>query len=73
MGEAVEQRRRHLGIAEHGRPLADAQVRRDDDAGSLVELARIPTISRSPPGVLSANEAGMSAESCGACASCCFG
>ena len=40
MGEAVEQRRRHLGIAEHGRPFAEAQVRCDDDAGSLVELAQ---------------------------------
>ena len=39
MSEAVEQRRRHLGIAEHGGPFAEAQVRRDDDAGALVELA----------------------------------
>ena len=39
MGEAVEQRRRHFGVAEDGRPFAEAQVRRDDDAGALVELA----------------------------------
>ena len=40
MGEAVEQRSRHLRVAEHGGPFAEAQVRRDDDAGSLVELAQ---------------------------------
>ena len=39
MGEAVEEGRRHLGIAEDGGPLAEAQVRGDDDAGALVELA----------------------------------
>src|ERR1700690_1198284 len=38
MGEAVEQRRRHLGIAEYGGPFSEAQIRRDDDAGSLVEF-----------------------------------
>ena len=40
MGEPVEQRRRHLGVAEHGRPFAEAQVGRDDDAGAFVELAQ---------------------------------
>ena len=40
MGETVEQRRGHLRIAEDCRPFAEAQVRRDDDAGSLVELAQ---------------------------------
>ena len=39
MGEAVEQRRRHLRVAEHRRPFAEAQVGGDDDAGALVELA----------------------------------
>ena len=39
MGEAVEQRRRHFRIAKHGRPFAEAEVRCDDDAGALVELA----------------------------------
>ena len=39
MGETVEERRCHLRVAEHGGPFAEAQVRRDDDAGSLVELA----------------------------------
>src|SRR5450432_2180663 len=50
MGEAVEQRRRHLGIAEHGRPFAEAQVRCDDDAGSLVELAQEMEEQRSTGG-----------------------
>ena len=40
MGKAVEQRRRHLGVAEHAGPFAEAQVGRDDDAGALVELAQ---------------------------------
>src|SRR3984957_17537565 len=40
VGEAIEQRRRHLRVAEHGGPLAEAQVRRDHDAGPLVELAQ---------------------------------
>jgi hypothetical protein len=39
MGEAIEQRRRHLGVAEHVAPLAEAQVGSDDHAGPLVELA----------------------------------
>lgn len=39
MGEAVEQGRCHFGIAEDRGPFAEAQVCRDDDAGSLVELA----------------------------------
>ena len=38
VGEAVEQRRRHLRVAEHGGPFAEAEVGRNDDAGSLVEL-----------------------------------
>lgn len=36
---AVEQRRGHLGIAEDGRPLAEREVRGDDDAGALIKLA----------------------------------
>src|SRR5271170_126432 len=40
VSETVEQRGRHLRVAEHGGPLAEAQVRRDDDAGALVELAQ---------------------------------
>ena len=40
MREAIEQRSRHLGIAEDARPFAEAQVGGDDDAGPLVELAQ---------------------------------
>ena len=39
MGEAIEQRGGHLRIAEHVRPLGEAEVRGDDQAGVLVELA----------------------------------
>ena len=38
MREAVEQRRRHLRIAEDARPLGEDQVRSDDHAGVLVQL-----------------------------------
>src|SRR6202042_3539896 len=40
VGETIEQSGRHLRVAEHGRPLAEAEVGRDDDAGALVELAQ---------------------------------
>ena len=50
MSEAVEQRRRHFRIAEDGRPFAEAQVRRDDDAGSLVEFAEQMEEQRSAGG-----------------------
>ena len=40
VGEAVEQRGRHLGVAEHGGPFAEAEVCGDDDAGAFVELAQ---------------------------------
>ena len=39
MGQAIEQRRRHLGVAEDAGPLAEAEVGGDDDARVLVELA----------------------------------
>lgn len=39
MGEAIEERGGHLGIAEHASPFAEAQVCGDGDAGTLVELA----------------------------------
>ena len=38
VGDAVEQRGRHLGITEDGGPLAEGQVGGDDDRGLLVEL-----------------------------------
>ena len=40
MREAVEECRRHLGIDEHGGPFGEVQVRGDDDARMLVELAQ---------------------------------
>ena len=39
VGEAVEERGRHLGVAEDGGPFAEVEVRRDDDRGALVEAA----------------------------------
>jgi len=36
----IKQRRCHLGIAEDGRPLAEAEIGGDDDAGALVERAQ---------------------------------
>jgi hypothetical protein len=39
MGEPVEERGCHLGVAEDGRPLAEGEIGRDNDRGALVELA----------------------------------
>ena len=39
MGQPVEQRRGHLRIAEHTRPLGEAEIGRDEDAGALIEFA----------------------------------
>ena len=39
MGQAIEQRGGHLGIAEHAGPFAEAEIGGDDDAGLFVELA----------------------------------
>ena len=39
MRETVEQRRRHLGIAEHARPFAKGEIGGDNDRGALVEPA----------------------------------
>ena len=39
MGEAIEQGRRHLEIAENVAPFAEAQIGGDDDAGALVKAA----------------------------------
>jgi hypothetical protein len=40
VGKAIEQRRGHLRVAEHGCPFAEAEIGRDDDAGSLIELTQ---------------------------------
>jgi hypothetical protein len=37
MGQAVEERRGHLGVAEDGRPFAEGEVGCDDDRGAFVE------------------------------------
>ena len=39
MSEAIETRRRHLGVAEHFWPLAKGQVGRDQDRETFVEPA----------------------------------
>src|ERR1700754_2820314 len=38
MGEAIEERGGHLGIAKDGGPFAEAKIGGDDDAGALIEL-----------------------------------
>src|SRR5512134_1136374 len=39
MGKTIEERRRHLRIAEHTRPFAEGEVGGDDDRRALVEPA----------------------------------
>ena len=39
VGQAVEQRGGHLGVAEDGGPFAESEVGGDDDRGALVEPA----------------------------------
>ena len=39
MGEAVEQGRGHLGVAEDARPFAEGEIGGDEDRGALVEAA----------------------------------
>jgi hypothetical protein len=39
MGETIEQRGRHLRIAEYARPFAEGKVGGDDDRGALIEPA----------------------------------
>src|ERR1700679_3867207 len=50
MGEAVEQRSRHLRVAEHAGPFAETEISRDDDAGALVEFAEQMEEQRSAGG-----------------------
>ncbi len=40
MGEAIEERRRHFGVAKNSGPFAEAQVCGDNDAGAFVEFAQ---------------------------------
>lgn len=39
VSEAIQECSRHLGVAEDGGALAEAEIGGDDDAGALVELA----------------------------------
>ena len=39
MRQAIEQRGRHLGVAEHARPFAESEIGGDDDRGLLVKPA----------------------------------
>ena len=39
MGQAVEQRSRHLGVAEHAGPFSECEIGGDDDGSALVEPA----------------------------------
>ena len=39
MGQPVEQRNGHLGVAEHARPFAEGEIGSDDDGGAFVEPA----------------------------------
>lgn len=41
MGQPVQQRRGELGVAEHGRPLTEAQVGADHDAGACEDARRM--------------------------------
>src|SRR3984885_5583190 len=50
MSETVEQGSRHLRVAEHGCPFAEAEISRDDDAGALIELPQQMEEQRSAGG-----------------------
>ena len=39
VGQSIEQRGRHLGVAEHTRPFTEGEIGSDDDGGALVETA----------------------------------
>ena len=39
MGEAIEERRGHLSVAEHARPFAEGEIGGEKDRGALVEPA----------------------------------
>ena len=39
MGEPIEERGGHLGVAEDAGPFAESEIRGDDDGGLLVEAA----------------------------------
>ena len=37
VGQSIEQRGRHLGVAEDARPFTEGEIGGDDDRGALVE------------------------------------
>ena len=39
MGEPVEKRRRHLGVAENARPFTESEIGRDEDRSAFIESA----------------------------------
>ena len=39
VGQSIEQRGRHLGVAEHTRPFTEGEIGGDDNGGALVEPA----------------------------------
>jgi hypothetical protein len=48
VGEPIEERNSHLGVAEHAGPLAEVEVGDDDGAGALIEFARRVEQQRPP-------------------------
>jgi len=48
MSQPVQERRGHLGIAEHAGPLAEAQVGGDHDTGALIQLGEQVEQQRTP-------------------------
>ena len=48
VGQPVQQRGGHLGVAEHPGPLAEAEIGGDDDAGALVKFAEQVELERAP-------------------------
>jgi hypothetical protein len=54
MGEAVQQGRGHLGVAEHTRPVGEGQVGGDDDGGALVQATCVAACTYLGPGTTSA-------------------
>lgn len=49
MGELVEGRRRHRGVAKHAWPFSDGKVRGDDDRGLLIGVAALVEEKSWPP------------------------
>ncbi len=48
VGQPVQQRGGHLGVAEHPGPRAEAEIGGDDDAGAFVKFAEQVELERAP-------------------------